>query len=113
MIHSVLSEIQQASSKVIELSDGLTKQLGLQEALQAPDHGLTQQSAKALNQSCEGLQQQVQSATNPQQKAQFKIQLTAVHQEISDRTQKQLQAFAEQNPEIKQSNSKPDRSMKR
>ncbi len=65
MIHSVLSEIQQASSKVIELSDGLTKQLGLQEALQAPDHGLTQQSDKALNQSCQGLQQQFQLATNP------------------------------------------------
>lgn len=32
VIHSALSEIQQVSNKVIELSDGLTKQLGLQEA---------------------------------------------------------------------------------
>jgi len=29
VIHSALSEIQQVSNKVIELSDGLTKQLGL------------------------------------------------------------------------------------
>jgi hypothetical protein len=31
VIHSALSEIQQVSNKVIELSDGLTKQLGLQQ----------------------------------------------------------------------------------
>ncbi|EPC57142.1 putative LtrC, partial [Lacticaseibacillus paracasei subsp. paracasei CNCM I-4270] len=33
--------------------------------------------------------------------------------EISNRTQKQLQAFAEQNPEIKQPESKLDQSLKR
>ena len=31
VLHSALSEIQQVSNKVIELSDGLTKQLGLQQ----------------------------------------------------------------------------------
>lgn len=40
MIHSALSEIQQVSNKVIELSDGLTKQLGLQEAQKEPEHDL-------------------------------------------------------------------------
>ncbi len=40
VIHSALSEIQQVSNKVIELSDGLTKQLGLQEARKEPEHDL-------------------------------------------------------------------------
>ena len=90
VIHSALSEIQQVSNKVIELSDGLTKQLGLQEAQKEPEHDLKKLSAQALNKSYQGLQQ-----------------------EISNRTQKQLQAFAEENTEIKQPDSEPDRSMKR
>ena len=40
----------------------------------------------------------------------LKNQLNDVHQEISDRTQKQLKAFAKQNPEIKQPDSEPDQS---
>lgn len=103
VIHSALSEIQQVSNKVIELSDGLTKQLGLQEAQKEPEHDLKKLSAQELNKSYQGLQQQVQQATSPQQKAQFKNQLNDVHQEISERTQKQLQAFAEQSPKIKKS----------
>ncbi|GMB72568.1 hypothetical protein NCCP2648_18220 [Lacticaseibacillus rhamnosus] len=59
------------------------------------------------------MQQQVQQATSPQQKAQFKNQLNDVHQEISELTQKQLKAFAEQNPEIKQPESELDQSLKR
>ena len=47
------------------------------------------------------MQQQVQQTTNSQQKAQFKNQLHEIHEEISNRTQKQLKAFAEQNPKIK------------
>lgn len=113
VIHSALSEIQQVSSKVIELSDGLTKQLGLQEAQKEPEHDLKKQSAQALNKSYQSLQQQIKQATNPQQKAQFKNQLHEIHEEISNRTQKQLQAFAEQNPEIKQPDPESDRSMKR
>ncbi|WP_305775088.1 ArdC-like ssDNA-binding domain-containing protein [Lactiplantibacillus plantarum] len=113
VIHSALSEIQQVSNKVIELSDGLTKQLGLQEAQKEPEHDLKKLSAQDLNKSYQGLQQQIQQATSPQQKAQFKNQLNDVHQEISERTQKQLQAFAEQNPEIKQPDSEPDQSLKR
>ncbi|MDT7017532.1 MULTISPECIES: ImmA/IrrE family metallo-endopeptidase [Latilactobacillus] len=113
VIHSALSEIQQVSSKVIELSDGLTKQLGLQEAQKEPKHDLKKQSAQALNKSYQSLQQQIKQATNPQQKAQFKNQLHEIHEEISNRTQKQLQAFAEQNPEIKQPDPESDRSMKR
>lgn len=101
VIHSALSEIQQVSNKVIELSDGLTKQLGLQEAQKEPEHDLKKLSAHDLNKSYQGLQQQIQQATSPQQKAQFKKQLNDVHQEMSERTQKQLQAFAEQNPKIK------------
>ncbi len=101
MIHSALSEIQQVSNKVIELSDGLTKQLGLQEAQKGPEHDLKKLSAKALNQSYRSLQQQVQQATGPQQKSELKNQLNNVHQEISNRTQKQLKAFVEQNPKIK------------
>lgn len=103
VIHSALSEIQQVSNKVIELSDGLTKQLGLQEAQKEPEHDLKKLSAQELNKSYQGLQQQVQQATSPQQKAQFKNQLNDVHQEISERTQKQLQAFAEQSHKIKKS----------
>ncbi len=94
VIHSALSEIQQVSNKVIELSDGLTKQLGLQEAQKEPEHDLKKLSAHDLNKSYQGLQRQVQQATNPQQKVQFKNQLNDVHQEISKRTQKQLQALA-------------------
>ena len=44
---------------------------------------------------------------------QFKNQLNDVQQEISNRTQKQLQAFAEQNPEIKQPEYELDQSLKR
>ena len=94
VIHSALSEIQQVSNKVIELSDGLTKQLGLQEAPKEPEHD--------LNKSYQGLQQQVQQARNPQQKSELKNKLNDIHHEISNRTQKQLKAFSEQNPAIKQ-----------
>ena len=59
------------------------------------------------------MNQQVQRATSPQQKVQFKNQLNDVQQEISNRTQKQLQAFAEQNPEIKQPEPELDQSLKR
>lgn len=113
VIHSALSEIQQVSNKVIELSDGLTKQLGLQEAQKESEHDLKKLSAQDLNKSYQSLQQQVQQTTNSQQKAQFKNQLHEIHEEISKRTQKQLQAFAEQNPEIKQPKSELDQSLKR
>lgn len=113
VIHSALSEIQQVSNKVIELSDGLTKQLGLQETQKEPEHDLKKLSAQDLNKSYQGLQQQVQQTTNSQQKAQFKNQLHEIHEEISKRTQKQLQAFAEKNPEIKQPDPESDRSLKR
>ncbi|GAA3605749.1 ArdC-like ssDNA-binding domain-containing protein [Secundilactobacillus similis] len=113
VIHSALSEIQQVSNKVIELSDGLTKQLGLQEAQKEPEHDLKKLSAQSLNKSYQSLQQQVQQATNPQQKSELKNKLNDVHQKISNRTQKQLQAFAKKNPEIKQPDSEPDQSLKR
>ncbi|MDQ7938749.1 hypothetical protein RA086_14130 [Lactiplantibacillus sp. WILCCON 0030] len=113
VIHSALSEIQQVSNKVIELSDGLTKQLGLQEAQKEPEHDLKKLSAQSLNKSYQSLQQQVQQMTNPQQKTQFKNQLHEIHEEISERTQKQLKSFAKQNPEIKQPDSEPDQSLKR
>lgn len=112
VIHSALSEIQQVSNKVIELSDGLTKQLGLQEAQKEPEHDLKKLSAQELNKSYQGLQQQVQQARNPQQKSELKNKLNDVHQKISKRTQKQLQAFANQNPEIKQPDSRPDQSLR-
>ncbi|KZU32000.1 LtrC-like protein [Lactiplantibacillus plantarum] len=98
VIHSALSEIQQVSNKVIALSDGLTKQLGLQEAQKDPEHDLKKRSAKELNKAYQGLQQQIKQATDPQQKSELKNQLNAVHQEISNRTQKQLQDFVKQTP---------------
>ncbi|GCD85565.1 hypothetical protein KB1253_07230 [Lactiplantibacillus plantarum] len=98
---------------MIELSDGLTKQLGLQEAQKEPEHDLKKLSAQDLNKSYQSLQQQVQQATNPQQKSELKNKLNDVHQKISHRTQKQLQAFAKKNPEIKQPDSEPDQSLKR
>jgi hypothetical protein len=101
------------SNKVIELSDGLTKQLGLQEAQKEPEHDLKKLSAQDLNKSYQSLQQQIQQATSPQQKAQFKNKLNDVHQEISERTQKQLQAFAKQNPEIKQPRQDESQQIKR
>ena len=113
VIHSALSEIQQVSNKVIELSDGLTKQLGLQEAQKEPEHDLKKLSAQELNKSYQGLQQQVQQARNPQQKSELKNKLNDIHHEISNRTQKQLQAFAEENPSIKQPESELDQSLKR
>ncbi|MCT4444295.1 hypothetical protein EFO98_11315, partial [Lactiplantibacillus argentoratensis] len=113
VIHSALSEIQQVSNKVIELSDELTKQLGLQEAQKDLEHDLKKLSAQDLNKSYQGLQQQIQQETSPQQKAQFKNQLNDVHQEISERTQKQLKAFAKQNPKIKQPDRDADQSLKR
>ncbi|KIO97142.1 LtrC-like protein [Levilactobacillus brevis] len=69
VIRSALSEIQQVSNKVIELSDGLTKQLGLQEAQEGPEHDLK----KLADKSYQSLQQQVQQATNPQQKSELKV----------------------------------------
>lgn len=113
VIHSALSEIQQVSNKVIELSDGLTKQLGLQEAQKEPEHDLKKLSAQELNKSYQGLQQQVQQARNPQQKSELKNKLNDIHHEISKRTQKQLQAFAEENPSINQPKSELDQSLKR
>jgi len=101
------------SNKVIELSDGLTKQLGLQEAQKEPEHDLKKLSAQDLNQSYQSLQQQIRQATSPQQKSELKNQLNDVHQEISDQTQKQLQAFAEKNPGIKQPDPEYDQSLKR
>ena len=59
------------------------------------------------------MQRQVQQARNPQQKSELKNKLNDIHHEISKRTQKQLQAFAKQNPEIKQPDSEPDQSLKR
>lgn len=113
VIHSALSEIQQVSNKVIELSDGLTKQLGLQEAPKEPEHDLKKLSAQDLNKSYQGLQQQIQQATNPHKKLKLQNKLNDVHHEISNRTQKQLTTFAEQHPEIKQPDSEPDQSLKR
>ena len=113
VIHSALSEIQQVSNKVIELSDGLTKQLGLQEAQKEPEHDLKKLSAQELNKSYQGLQQQVQQARNPQQKSELKNKLNDIHHEISNRTQKQLQAFTEENSSIKQPKSEFDQSLKR
>jgi predicted RNA-binding protein with RPS1 domain len=113
VIHSALSEIQQVSNKVIELSDGLTKQLGLQEAPKEPEYDLKKLSAHDLNKSYQGLQQQIQQATRPQQKAQFKNQLHEVHEEISNRAQKQLQDFVRQNPEIWHLNYEQNQSIKR
>ena len=113
VIHSALSEIQQVSNKVIELSDGLTKQLGLQEAQKEPEHDLKKLSAQSLNKSYQSLQQQIQQATRPQQKAQFKNQLHEVHEEISNRAQKQLQDFVRQNPEIWHLNYEQNQSIKR
>ncbi|MCP9380611.1 hypothetical protein KBX72_17095 [Lacticaseibacillus paracasei] len=113
VIHSALSEIQQVSNKVIELSDGLTKQLGLQEAQKEPEHDLKKLSAQALNKSYQGLQQQIKQATNPQKKSELKNKLNDVHHEISNRTQKQLKAFAQQNPEIKQPDLDSNQSLKR
>ena len=110
VIHSALSEIQQVSNKVIELSDGLAKQLGLQKE---PEHDLKKLSAQELNKSYQGLQQQVQQARNPQQKSELKNKLNDIHQKISKRTQKQLQAFTEENPSIKQPKSELDQSLKR
>ncbi len=113
IIHSALSEIQQVSNKVIELSDGLTKQLGLQESQKEPEHDLKKLSAQELNKFYQSLQQQIQQATNPQQKAQFKNQLHEIHEEISERTQKQLKAFSEQNPAIKQPEHNAAKTLKR
>ena len=113
VIHSALSEIQQVSNKVIELSDGLTKQLGLQEAQKEPAHDLKKLSAQELNKSYQSLQQQVQQAKNPQQKSELQNKLNDIHHEISKRTQTQLQVFAEENPPIKQPKSELDQSLKR
>jgi len=74
---------------------------------------LEQLSAPELNKSYQGLQQQIKQATDPQQKSELKNQLNDVHQEISNRTQKQLKTFAEENPEINQPDSEPDQSLKR
>ncbi|ORM99656.1 hypothetical protein FAM21829_02691 [Lentilactobacillus parabuchneri] len=113
VIHSALSEIQQVSNKVIALSDGLTKQLGLQEVQKDPEHDLKKRSAQELNQSYQGLQQQIKQATDSQQKSELKNQLNDVHQEISNRTQKQLQDFVSQNPEIRQAERNTGETLKR
>lgn len=84
----------------------------MQEAQEGPEHDLKMLAAQSLNKSYQSLQQQVQQATNPQQKSELKNKLNDVHQKISKRTQKQLQAFAEQNPGIKQPEPEIDQSLK-
>lgn len=74
---------------------------------------LEQLSSQALNKSYQGLQQQIKQATNPQQKSELKNQLNDVHQEISNRTQKQLQDFVSQNPEIRQAERNTGETLKR
>ncbi|SYW14266.1 hypothetical protein OENI_450009 [Oenococcus oeni] len=59
------------------------------------------------------MQQQIKQATDPQQKSELKNQLNDVHQENSNRTQKQLKTFTEENPKIKQPDFNPDQSLKR
>ena len=98
---------------MIELSDGLTKQLGLQEAQEDPEHDLKKLSAHDLNKSYQSLQQQIQQTTSPHKKSKLKNQLNDVHQEISNRMQKQLTTFVEENPSIKQPDFKNDQSLKR
>lgn len=81
-------------------------------AQQESDNDLKQLSAKALNKSYQGLNQQVKQATNPQQKSELRNKLNDVHQEISSHTQNQLKNFVSQNPEIKKTDPKPDQSLK-
>ena len=59
------------------------------------------------------MQRQVQQARNPQQKSELKNKLNDIHHEISKRTQKQLQAFSEQNPAIKQPEHNAAKTLKR
>lgn len=113
LIHKAISEIQKVSNKTIDLTAELTKQLGLQEAQKDPEHDLEKRSAQELNKSYQGLQQQIKQATDPQQKSELKNQLNDVHQEISDRTQKQLQDFAKQNPEVKQPEKEETQQIRR
>ncbi len=58
------------------------------------------------------MQQQIKQATDPQQKSELKNQLNDVHQEISNRTQKQLQDFVRQNPNITQPRQDEQQQMK-
>lgn len=74
---------------------------------------LKQLSAQSLNKSYQGLQQQIKQATDPQQKSELKNQLNDVHQEISNRTQKQLQDFVRQNPKITQPRQDKQQQIKR
>ncbi|WP_186421803.1 hypothetical protein, partial [Oenococcus oeni] len=67
---------------------------------QEKDNDLKKLSTKELNKFYQDLQQQTQQTTKLEQKAQFKSQLHGLDQEISNRTQKQLQDFAKQNPEV-------------
>lgn len=80
---------------------------------QEPEQDLKQLSAQVLNKSYQGLQQQIKQATDPQQKSELKNQLHEVHQEISNRAQKQLQDFVRQNPKIKQPDPESYQSLKR
>lgn len=43
----------------------------------------------------------------------FLVASFSFYQKTSERTQKQLKAFAKQHPEIKQPDSEPDQSLKR
>lgn len=54
-----------------------------------------------------------QTGPSPHKKSKLKNQLNDVHQEISNRTQKQLTTFVEENPSIKQPDFKNDQSLKR
>lgn len=80
---------------------------------QKSNNDLKQLSAKALNKSYESLKQQVQQASNPQQKSELKDQLNNVHQEISSRAQNQLKDFAKQNPEVKQPEKEETQQIRR
>ncbi len=102
--HGLADQVEGAVGAVVFLQEAQ------KETQKETEHDLKKLSAQDLNKSYQSLQQQVQQTTNSQQKAQFKNQLHEIHEEISKRTQKQLQAFAKKNPEIKQPDSEPDKT---
>lgn len=120
LIHNALSEIQKVSNKVIDLSDTLTEKLGLQQKQQqvnqvtnTKEKDIKKAPVAELNKTYLKLQNDLQQTTNQAQKNQLKNQLNDVHQEISNRTQKQLKDFAKQNPEVKQPEKKEAQQIRR
>lgn len=109
-IHKALSEIQNISGRVIEMTDVLTNKLGLQEELKSPEKMTTQQ----LNSQFSNIKKEIvridneiagksekETSLKRTERAKLSDNLGNLSKEMHKRTQNELKSYASDNPEVK------------